>query len=106
MKHSSKNRERCPRCDLMRGPTEPEPGCLVCGGKGWVRREPTSTKCRSCGTPWTEHKGIEPTCKLLQVAMEVLRNIATTPRNRGARRYALSVVEFIDSLITFKGRKP
>lgn len=39
MKHSSKNRERCPRCDLMRGPTEPEPGCLVCGGKGWVSPE-------------------------------------------------------------------
>jgi len=38
----------------------------------------------------------------LEVAMKTLRQIATTPRNRGAKRNARAAVEFIESQLGVK----
>lgn len=56
------------------------------------------TKCKACGVKWTDHIGISRTCGLLQIAMTTLDQIASTPRNAGARRNALATLAFIESL--------
>ena len=59
--------------------------------------------CGSCGKKWVEHLGIMGTCKALQIALDGLRQIETTPRNVGARRTARAILLFLETQ-TEKGK--
>lgn len=54
-------------------------------------------KCSACGKRWVAHPGIQSTCQALQTALAILRTIAITPRNRGARRSAGAVLRFLET---------
>jgi hypothetical protein len=69
-------------------------------GKSKARKQRLDrSKCKHCGKKWIEHKGVEPTCLLLQIALTTLEQIAFTPRNKGARQKALATELFIKAML-------
>ena len=42
-------------------------------------------RCKSCGTPWILHCGIQQTCSRYEIALNALRAIAEFPTDKGSR---------------------
>ncbi len=64
-----------------------------------IKRRPIGEKCHACGVKFEDHRGLLGTCAALQTALETLRGIAATPRNRQAKAKASACVQFLETQI-------
>lgn len=58
----------------------------------WAERD--RDRCRSCGKRWTDHNGVEPTCKELQEAREAIENLQE--RLKRELEYRAALHEFLE----------
>lgn len=59
----------------------------------------TRDVCPACDVKYIDHRGLLGTCAALQTALDCLRGIASTPRNRQAKAKASACVMFLETQI-------